>query len=86
MKFKIIIGLMFASLLTGCSADSGMSDYKGDTRYFRRISKEINGRIIYDTRTGVEYWMSSCAYSYGNLTLLVDAEGKPLIYDRSEKE
>lgn len=81
MKLKVAIGLVFISLLTGCRAD--MSDYyEGSTRYFRTISDEINGEIIYDTRTGVEYWRCG---GYSNvLTVLVDADGKPLIYDRSE--
>lgn len=82
MKLKVAIGLIFISLLTGCGSES--SDYKENSRYFKAISTEIGGRIIYDTRTGVEYWMS-CGYS-NVLTPLVDAEGKPLIYDRSEEE
>jgi hypothetical protein len=81
MKLKAVTGLLLIVLLTGCSADSGMSDYKGNTRYFRTISDEINGEIVYDTRTGVEYWRSD---GYSNvLTVLVNADGKPLIYDRS---
>lgn len=83
MKLKVVIGLIFVSLLTGCSADSKMSEYKGDSVYFKTLSDEGAGDIVYDTRTGVEYWMSSGPYNYGNLSLLVDAEGKPLIYDRS---
>lgn len=82
MKLKVAIGLIFISLLTGCSVN--MSDCKGDTSYFKTISNEGNGKIVYDTRTGVEYWMP-----YGNsnvLTVLVDADGKPLIYDRSVEE
>lgn len=80
MKLKVVIGLIFISLLTGCSVDSE----KGNTRYFRTISNEINGEIVYDTRTGVEYWRSE---GYSNvLTVLVDADGKPLIYDRSEEK
>ncbi len=84
MKLKVAIGLVFISLLTGCEAES--SDYKGHTRYFRTISDEANGCIVYDTRTGVEYWCSKRAYNSGSLTLLVDVDGNPLIYDRSEEE
>ena len=77
MKLKVAICLILVSLLTGCRAD--MSDhYEGNTRYFKTISDEINGRVIYDTRTGVEYWQCG---GYSNvLTVLVDEEGKPLIY------
>lgn len=83
MKLKVlVVGLVFISLLTGCRAD--MPEYKGNTRYFRIISDEINGEIVYDTRTGVEYWRSD---GYSNvLTVLVDADEKPLIYDRSAEE
>lgn len=63
-----------------------MSDYKGNSIYFKILSDEGNGEIVYDTRTGVEYWMSSSINNYGSITLLVDAEGKPLIYDRSVEE
>jgi hypothetical protein len=82
MKLKVAIGLIFISLLTGCGTES--SEYKGNSRYFRTISDEINGRVIYDTRTGVEYWQCD---GYSNvLTVLVDEEGNPLIYDRGEEE
>lgn len=91
MKLKVLVGLMFVLLLTGCgSAHSSESEgntsskYEGNTRYFQVISDEINGRVIYDTRTGIEYWQSG---GYSNvLTVLVDEEGKPLIYDRSKDE
>jgi len=79
---KVVIGLISVFLLTGCGSTN--TDYKGDTSYFRTISNEGNGKIVYDTRTGVEYWIS---YGYSHvLTVLVDAEGKPLIYDRREEE
>lgn len=89
MKHKVLVGVIFIAFLTGCGSTNTTdykADYKGYTRYFRTISDEINGEIVYDTRTGVEYWKSSSAYNYGNLTLLVDADGKPLIYDRSEEK
>lgn len=80
MKLKVAIGLVFISLLTGCRADLS-AEYKGNTRYFKTISDEINGEIVYDTRTGVEYWRSD---GYSNvLTVLVDENGKPLVYDRT---
>lgn len=86
MKLKAVTGLLLIILLTGCSADSKMSDYRGNSMYFKTVSDEDYGDIVYDTRTGVEYWMSSGINNYGALTLLVDADGKPLIYDRSVEE
>jgi hypothetical protein len=87
MKLKVAIGLVFISLLTGCKAeDSEISDYKGNTEFFKIISEEHYGNIVYDTRTGVEYWCSTGASNVGTLTFLVDKDGKPLIYDRSKEE
>lgn len=85
MKLRVLVGLLFISLLTGCkTVDSEI--YAGNTEYFKTILSEEYGDIIYDTRTGVEYWCSTAAYNRGSLTMLVDADGKPLIYDRSEEE
>ena len=88
MKYKIIALLSFITIAAGCSlveADGNtFSDYQGLTKYFRVLSEEPYGEIIYDTRTGVEYWMSYSDDNYGNLTLLVDKDGKPLIYEEEE--
>jgi hypothetical protein len=86
MKLKVAIGMIFISLLTGCGAMNKMSDYKGNSIYFKILSDEGYGAVVYDTRTGVEYWCSTGAYNYGSLTLLIDADGKPLIYGRSEEK
>ena len=48
---------------------------------FKTLYKESYGSVIYDTRTGVEYWRSEGVYNWGSLTLLVDEEGKPLVYN-----
>ena len=83
MKLKVLIGILSVFLLTGCRA-AYSSEYEGNTRYFKVISDEINGSVIYDTRTGVEYWQSG---GYSNvLTVLFDADGKPLLYNGSAKE
>ena len=37
--------------------------------------------VVVDTKTGVMYSVSNGGYNHGTFTLLVDAEGKPLIYD-----
>ena len=82
MKIKVLAGLIFIFLLTGCESKSSV--YEGPTRYFKTISSERDGQIVYDTRTGVEYWMTYGTHNV--LTVLVDVDGKPLIYDRSRKE
>ncbi len=49
--------------------------------YFVTISDEEFGEVVYDSRTGVEYWKADTTYSRGVLTMLYDTDGKPLIYE-----
>ena len=45
---------------------------------FVTIEKEgLTSYIVYDKETNVEYFMGS----YGRMCVLVDADGKPLIYE-----
>lgn len=87
MNIKKVVALLIVSLLlTSCGGvESEYSEYKGAPLYFKVISNEGCGRVVYDTRTGVEYWESYGAYNGGTLTLLVDAEGKPLIYEGEQR-
>jgi protein involved in sex pheromone biosynthesis len=81
MKRKImllIITLCF--ILTGC----GERTVEKDGTYFVKISSEREGDVIYDSRTKVQYWRSCGCYNEGSLTMLVDADGKPLLYKESD--
>lgn len=75
----IILGVI--SSLTGCEFKSeDFSGWQRQSQNFRTISEEEYGDIVIDTRTNVEYYMTKSSTSFGNLTLLVDKEGNPLIY------
>lgn len=80
----LILILLLATILSGCGERTIQNEAKKEQEsynaYFIRISSEYGGDIIYDSRTGVQYWRSSGAYNTGTLTLLVDVDGKPLIY------
>lgn len=41
-----------------------------------------NSEVWVDTQTGVQYLYHACG-SFGGLTVLVDAEGKPLLHRRT---
>ena len=84
MKNKIILTLLAISIalnifsLTACDAEVEA----GSTR--RMYYPDSNwsypeGKLVVDRQTGVEYWYISTEGSV-TLTLLVDSEGKPLIY------
>ena len=92
MKKKIVIRfleiILLIFILTGCdSTDTETFVYQEtiESNYFKTLSVESFGSIVYDTRTGVEYWVSRGAYNSGSLTLLIDKDGRPLIYTESEE-
>ena len=79
IKLSIIIALLATTLL-GCGERTIQDEQDSYNTYFVRISSEWGGSIIYDSRTGVQYWRSEGAYNNGTITVLLDADGKPLIY------
>lgn len=81
---KIFIALLLGIVcLVGCSANTISSE--NQHRFFV-LSNEttIDFCVVYDRTTGVEYAVSRGGYNRGAVTLLVDAEGKPLIYGGDE--
>lgn len=79
-KLKIVLlGTMILGgllLLTGCSTTSESAS----NERFVTISDEGTFKIVYDRETKVQYAVSNCSSNYGTVTLLVDADGKPLLY------
>lgn len=70
----IIVSLiiLICAFFVGCS-----SEVSADENRMIVISKENFGCIVYDRKTKVEYWSSANT----SLTLLVDENGNPLIYE-----
>lgn len=82
LSFAIVL---LATVLFGCGSErtiqnEAKKEQNSYNTYFIRISSEYGGDIIYDSRTGVQYWRSDGSYNHGSLTVLLDADGKPLIY------
>jgi len=78
IKLAILIIVIISSLfiLTWCT--SSVSETEG---LFVKISDEQYFYIVYQKDTKVMYSVSNWNYNRGNLTLLVDTEGKPLLYE-----
>lgn len=75
--FSLILTVMLA-MLTGC-ADSVAETEK---RFVEISSEGTYGiRVYYDKQTKVEYAMKNNGHGGTSLSLLVDAEGKPLLYE-----
>jgi hypothetical protein len=87
MKRWIVAALVLALglMLAGCArgkVDAGqIADAEVDNRMFMVVSNEWNSKVLVDKLTGVMYWMSNCGYNTGNLTLLINADGTPRIWE-----
>lgn len=79
IKLSIAIALL-ATVLFGCDERTIQKEQDSYNTYFIRISSEYGGDIVYDSRTGVQYWRSNGSYNHGTLTVLIDTDGKPFIY------
>ena len=80
---KIIISLLIiiGIILTGwLLKDVTISNNYAENERFVIIQQERNRKVMYDKKTKVEYFMFN-DYKYGGgITVLVDKDGKPLLY------
>lgn len=81
MKRMIII-LLMAIMLTGCAPTKveGKSE-EATTSRFIELEVTLTWRVVADKETGVMYAVSDGGYNAGTFTLLVDENGKPLIWE-----
>ena len=84
---KVCIVALSVIMLTGCGNGEVNGEEPNEKR-FKVLDGEIsdNFYIAYDTVTGIEYSVSNGLYNHGTLTVLVDADGKPLIYEGWKNE
>ena len=83
----IIITVLTILLATGCAKVENKPEQEPvDVNRFERVEYTAVWEIVADRETGVMYAVSRGMYNQGAFTLLVDAEGKPLIWDKGEQE
>ena len=80
----LISTFLVASLIVLFATVSNASIIKGGK--FFTVSNESSFRVVYDKDTMVMYAVSEGKYNSGNLTLLVDKDGKPLLYQGEKHE
>ena len=73
------MGLMLAGCARGKVDEGQIAEV--DNRMFMAVSDEISGRVMVVKATGVMYWASDNSYNRGTLTLLVNADGTPRIWE-----
>ena len=80
----LISTFLVASLIVLFATVSNASILKGGK--FFTVVNENSFRVVYDKDTMVMYAVSEGKYNSGNLTLLVDENGKPLLYQGEKYE
>lgn len=81
---KIIISLLIiiGVVLTGwLLKDITISNNYAENERFVIIQQESYGKVMYDKETKVEYFMFGGYKIGGGITVLVDKNGKPLLYE-----
>ena len=78
LKISVLVIMIIVSVfaLSGCTETVGNEQTR-----FIHLSYEGIFSIYYDSKTKVMYAVSEGYYNRGNVTVLVDAEGKPLLYN-----
>ena len=81
MKQMAIAMIIMLLLLVGCAKveNAEPKEEKVISR-FVQVEMATSWRIVADKETGVMYAVSCGVYNNGTFTLLVDADGNPLIY------
>lgn len=87
-KIFVLAILTFCLLLTGCGTKMVSVSDLGDSNVsmFVLIEKAAAYKIVYHRDTKVMYAISNGGYNAGNFTVMVDEEGKPLLYQENTDE
>lgn len=89
---KVITILCICLLLTGCKETSESNkgnnqqkENKQKKSEFVTIEDKWDYKIVYHKDTKVMYAVSWGSYNIGTFTLLVNADGSPMLYEGSEE-
>lgn len=72
-----VLGFLFNVAIVGFNSAVEAS---AEDRFITLIY-DINYSIVYDKETMIQYAVSNGAYNRGTFVMLVDKDGKPLIYE-----
>ena len=80
---RLLIIFSIIVLSAGCSSKKSTVQEKErvNVSMFMTVEHLEPWQIVADRKTGVMYAVSIGPYNRGTFTLLVDADGKPLIYE-----
>ena len=86
MKKLILICLIVLMVFAGCNKIDRIGDADNDTSMFVLIEDGIYWKVVYHRETKVMYIVSDGSYNKGTFVVMVDADGKPLLYKEDQNE
>lgn len=78
MKRIFLICIACMILLCGCSAVE--TEKANENQEFIEVEQDLCWKIVYHKDTKVMYVVSDGSYNHGTFTLLVNADGTPMLY------
>lgn len=84
MKRLVLMFLLAVTVLaaSGCSYGMDEEPRADASSMFVKVEDCGTFNIVYDRDTKVMYTVSSSSYNYGNVTMLVNADGTPKVWTR----
>ena len=94
MRKRLLTIMLSVSIcfgMIGCSPDHSVEGFDSKEKTVSSMFvvveyNNLNGIICYEKDTKVMYWVSRGGYTYGNLTMLVNPDGSPMIYGEDYHE
>lgn len=81
ITLTLVFGLGVLIILVGCDYDIAQAEScHYENSMFVTIERATEWDIVYHNKTKVMYVVSNSAYNCGDFTLLVDTDGKPMLY------
>lgn len=77
-KIVALMIVMLAVVLTGCSE---VEDKSSDMSEFTIVERTSIWKVVYHKKTKVMYVVSDGTYNHGTFTLLINADGTPMIWE-----
>lgn len=82
MKKILVLFLILISLFSFSGCSKNEIDYQlQDGSMFVVVENTENWKIVYNKKTKVMYAVSESSNNYGNFTLLVNADGTPMLWE-----
>lgn len=80
-KIIVLMIVMLAVVMAGCREESEIEDKRAVKSNFVMVEGNYNWCIVYHKETKVMYAVSQGGNSRGTFTLLVNADGTPMIWE-----